>query len=194
MYSTLNWPYNLLEDVFGTDFSEKHPPDIEKSVEFVLSKLTNRESLVVEAHYLHNKSCQEVGELIGHSGHGVKLLLVGILKRLRMQRYATYLKLGISNIDAVRNRIVDENNDRLKVFVSRHGSARIQHLGLEDKLCKALSLAHITTVDDLYKLSLEQLTEIKGIGEMGLGEIVWALEEWGFEIYGPNALSEHKSA
>ena len=92
------YPYNLIENIFGRGYVQRNVPDLIASVEYVIATLEPREQLIIRLHYCEELSVVQVADEIERSKQTVYNVLHKALRKLRHPSRANYIRYGVSGV------------------------------------------------------------------------------------------------
>lgn len=168
----VNWPQNLLLDLFPDGKNSMcetvSPPEMEVIVKYVLEiALSPRDEAILRMRYEKKLSLAEIGSQYALSHQRICQILKDALETLRTPTYAERLK-----------RPSQEKPDLVE---SIDGTSGIHVLGLRKRLSNSLLQHGISTISHLMETDQKSLCKMRGIGKIGVSDIINALTSYGFD-------------
>ena len=106
-YKKTDWKMRFYEAVFG-DKNITMPPDAEKSIEYVLSTINDRERDILLLKYKDGWSLKEIGEKYAICGQRVGQIIAKALRKCRHPSRSKILSLGYAQAE-IEQRLTEEN-------------------------------------------------------------------------------------
>lgn len=204
----LGYPLNLIYTVFGDeaeDWAENIDmiPDFRGSVEYVLQMLTEREGAILKHRFVELMTYEETGKIYNITRERIRQVEARALRKLRHPARAKYLKYGVSGvIDNIRaehfkrlaeleSKLIElcKLNEKTADEVIRDNELRkkyaptqIEDIDLSVRSYNSLKRVGINTLQQLAKLSYEDLIHVRNLGRKSVDEIIEKLKEYGYEI------------
>jgi len=164
------WPFNLLSDLFGEEVcsGQMAAREMEYVVRYVLElALAPRNEAIVRMRYEKGLSAVEIGEQYGIPAQQVSAILERAFRTLQKPKYALRLK----QMPQERESFVKKTSPQ----------SDIEKLNLKTRLKNSLLRKGICSVETLMETDLQSLMKIRGIGAVGVADIITALEELGLD-------------
>ena len=199
----LEYPLNLIYAIFddeadGIIENADTISDFNGSVEYVLHTLSERERTVLKYRFVDLMTYEEVGKLYNITRERIRQVEAKALRKLRHPSRAKYLKCGVSGIiEDIRtdyfNKFADLES-RLLELCERNGKpvdnelrkkyaqTKIEDMDLSVRSYNCLKRAGIDDLQQLAKLSYNDLAGIRNLGRKCVGEIIERLKEYGYDI------------
>ena len=204
----LEYPLNLIYAVFEDDAEEiiensDTISDFNGSVEYVLHTLSERERTVLKYRFVDLMTYEEVGKLYNVTRERIRQVEAKALRKLRHPNRSKYLKYGVSGIienirTGYRNRFADLESKLIELcklneqkankviddvrLRQKYDSTKIEDMDLSVRSYHCLKRAGICNLQQLAKLSYEDLTHVRNLGRKSTEEIIEKLKEYGYEI------------
>ena len=204
----LEYPFNLIYAVFEDDAegiieNADTISDFNGSVEYVLHTLSERERTVLKYRFVDLMTYEEVGKLYNITRERIRQVEAKALRKLRHPNRSKYLKYGVSGIienirtdyhnrfcdlesklielcklnEKTANEVIRDNELRKK-----YAPTKIENMDLSVRSYNCLKRAGIDTLQQLAKLSYEDLINVRNLGRKSVDEIIEKLKEYGYEI------------
>ena len=196
----LLWPHNLYASVFGAE--TELPVDVDDAIEYALSKVSQRESLVVFHRFKESLSLEDVSNEIAVTKERVRQIENKALKKLKHPVLSNVLKKGlalhlkevelenvqkkaanaallaqadmdISKYLAEEEAMVQASSDMLKTPIS--------YINFDVRAFNCLMRAGLKTVGDILKTPYADLIHIHNLGRKSLEHVIFKLKEHGFD-------------
>ena len=167
----LKYPFNLMCDAFEVDVTDviehiNNVSDFNKSLEYVLSNLSDRERLTLEYRYKNRMSYQEIGDVLNVTRERVRQCKVKALKNLRKSHLTKYLRYGMLGVERMKN----------------NKSTMIEELKLSTRAYSILKRHGINTLEQLLTLNYHDILTMRNMGRKSTEEIVEKVKFYGYEI------------
>ena len=205
-----DWPFNLVEDIFGRKGEECVSFDM-VGLEEAVKTLTPKEAEVVELRYRQEKTLREIGEIYGVSRENVRRAQEKALKKLRHPARSRMIRYGRQGVEwmehlAEREAAIERKEQELKArenFVETaekgsgidrndylsspeavmSGSVRNMRISTRAKNC--LARHGCETVGDVIKVAKSgELTGIRNMGWLSSREVLTYLkDEYGVDYF-----------
>lgn len=154
----LQYPQNLLQDVFGTT------DNLKTDIESILAKLLNpRQIEIINLRYKNNLSYMAISKKYNLTRERIRQLKCKIHFKMR-----TNSRLFKTNIGDIQLTYCDNHN------------ISIDELILSKKPLRALKRANINYVHQIIETPDEELIKIRGLGAGGIKEINEKIRDLGF--------------
>ena len=200
----LPYPYNLLADVFAQDISTLRPTlpsDVAVAVEYVLSRLPDREREMMRCRFMERMTLQAIGEAFGLTTERVRQILSEVRFKLRHPSRSSILKNGIAGtIELAKQQGYDAGYVKgcedgfAKGFAAAKAELAgekhyerpsdawpIEDLDLSVRAYNCLIRAHIRTVQQISVMTYDDLYRIRNMGLKSLTEIVQKMAALGYD-------------
>lgn len=204
----LEYPFNLMYAVFEDDVEEMIEnadtiSDFNGSVEYALHTLGERERTVLKYRFVDLMTYEEIGKLYNITRERIRQVEAKALRKLRHPNRRKYLKYGVSGIiKNIRtdylNRFADLESNLIELcklnkktadevirdneLRKKYAPTKIENMDLSVRSYNCLKRAGIDTLQQLAKLSYEDLTHVRNLGRKSTEEIIEKLREYGYEI------------
>lgn len=198
------YPYNLLADVFAQDISTLRPSlpaDIAVAVEYVLSRLPDREREMMRCRYMERMTLDAIGEAFGLTTERIRQLITKSIFFLRHPSRSGILKNGITGtIELAKQQGYDAGYVKgcedgfAKGFAAAKAELAgekhyerpsdawpIEDLDLSVRAYNCLIRANIRTVQQISVMSYEDLYRLRNMGLKTLSEIVQKMAALGYD-------------
>lgn len=198
------YPYNLLADVFAQDMSTLRPSlpaNVEIAVEYVLSRLPDREREILRCRYEVRMTLQTIGEAFGITTERVRQILSEVRFKLRHPSRSSILKNGIAGtIELVKQQGYDAGYVKgcedgfAKGFAAAKAELAgdkhyerpsdawsIEDLDLSVRAYNCLAHANIRTVQQISVMTYDDLYRLRNMGIKSLNEIVQKMADLGYD-------------
>ena len=192
--------YSVVFGVAPEEVWSVMPDDGDETVEWVLSKLTEREHEVMDLRGT-GKSLLEVGEALGITRERVRQLEHAAIRKMKWHHMAT-LQVGLAVVEkceaekaaALRKAEAEfEARRAAKLSEEERYGAPIETLYLTPRPYNCLSRTNsaykrgcggmkVETIGDLLKLSYDDLTSIRNMGNKSLNEIIEKVHALGLKM------------
>lgn len=200
----LPYPYNLLADVFAQDISTLRPSlpaDVAVAVEYVLSRLPDREREMMRCRYMERMTLQAIGEAFGLTTERVRQILADVRFKLRHPSRSSILRNGIAGtIELAKQQGYNAGYSKGcedgyakgfaaakaelagKKHVERpYDSWPIEDLDLSVRAYNCLARANIRTVKQISVMTYDELYRLRNMGVQSLNEIVQKMAALGYD-------------
>lgn len=206
----LEYPLNLIYAIFddeadGIIENADTISDFNGSVEYVLHTLSERERTVLKYRFVDLMTYEEVGKLYNITRERIRQVEAKALRKLRHPSRAKYLKCGVSGIiENIRtdyfNKFADLENKLIELINLNTKTAsrivcgaeirrkhtptdlKIEDMDLSVRAYNCLKRTGIDNLQQLAKLSYDDLAGIRNLGRKCVGEIIERLKEYGYNI------------
>lgn len=206
----LEYPLNLIYAIFddeadGIIENADTISDFNGSVEYVLHTLSERERTVLKYRFVDLMTYEEVGKLYNITRERIRQVEAKALRKLRHPSRAKYLKCGVSGIiENIRtdyfNKFADLENKLIELINLNTKTAsrivcgaeirrkhtptdlEIEDMDLSVRAYNCLKRTGIDNLQQLAKLSYDDLARIRNLGRKCVGEIIERLKEYGYDI------------
>ena len=167
----LKYPFNLMCDAFEVDVDDvvehiNNVSDFDKSLEYVLSNLSDKERLTLEYRYKKRMSYREIGDVFNITHERVRQYKVRAFKKLRKSHLTKYLRYGMLGVERMKN----------------NKSTMIEELKLSTRAYSILKRHGIITLEQLLTLKYSDILEMRNMGRKSTEEIVEKVKVYGYEI------------
>lgn len=189
------WPDNLYREIKGLDEDTytKRPKDLSEKADAALKSLGNlREAETIRLRFKSGMTLRDIGKSLSITAERVRQIQHKALRKLRHPSRMMILEYGEGNFEsppyqddkspAGQAHDVSRGNSQKGIKLEGNPedygilpSNDITTLGLSLRICLALKKAGISTVEELERLSEEELLKTKGIGSAAAGSIREAL-------------------
>lgn len=190
----LDYPYNLLDSLYGANWCEECNWENDYShrlaLSIVLNLLSTREFTILTLHYRYRLTYKRIGEIYNVSQDFIRQSLHKAERRLRLHQYNhDLIKFGFSKF--IDNYIVEKATRKFNIFLL--GSANdiktsvkekmsVKDLELSVRTTNCLINAGIRTLSDLTSKTEGDLAKTRNFGKHSLEEIKDKLAELGLEL------------
>lgn len=198
------YPYNLLADVFAQDISTLRPSlpaDVEIAVEYVLSRLPDREREILRCRYEVRMTLYTIGEAFGLTTERIRQILSEVRFKLRHPSRSSILKNGIAGtIELAKQQGYDAGYVKgcedgfakgfaaakaelagEKHYERPYDAWPIEDLDLSVRAYNCLIHANIRTVQQISVMTYNDLYRIRNMGLKSLREIVLKMAALGYD-------------
>lgn len=175
-YRHLNYPENLLYDMYGETVSSDKLEDISAGIEYVLTnKVKQRDADIVRMYYNDEFSLRRIAGVVGVTIERVRQIR---LKTVRKLRLAPQVRHGLKGYE---ERMIEESKHLEKMFTNLNKSEiPISSLNLSIRSYNCLKRHNINTVGGIK--SVKQLMSIRNLGRKCLEEIYAKLTALGYVL------------
>ncbi len=176
MCRKLPYPENLLADVLGSADvpTECIPSDIDEAIEYVFSKLTKNEQIVMQSAYHENMTIADIAEKIERTCSTVREIHRRALQKLRNPKLRGYLENGYTREAELRKKRFEMTSDPFSLPLdSRELSVRSYN---------CLYRAGVHTLGDLTKRTRSNVAKIRNLGFYSLMEIEGMMDSYGISF------------
>lgn len=176
----LEYPQNLLYDVFDEEISL--PDDYMATVEYVLStKLSARQKAMVKSRYQEKYTYQETGEWYGLTRERIRQITEKSVRRLRHPKTKDILKYGIAGTINRLEKALKGSTSKPESNALPDPERDISYVNFDVRTFNCLRRSRIYTVEDILKLTPDELMHIKNLGRKSYLNIVETLETEGYD-------------
>lgn len=202
-----DYPYNLIDSVFGNGFfadENSIPFDLYGSVDYALSLMGDRLADILRGRYRDNDTLRALADKKGLSTERVRQIQANAEHTLRNPMYAKYIQYGVSGVVAKeREEAVQKQKKELERLrgvveaVSKETEAEramnpidrngypvrdipLGMLGLSTRARTALSRKGYNTLGEIIDMNYDQLKMIRNIGIGTIAELRRKANEYGF--------------
>ena len=202
------YPFNLLNAVEGSDWTEDIPYDIESTLQYIFHHLSERERIIIEGRFQQCQSYRDLGQQLNITCERVHQIENKVLKKLQAEPFISLLKFGVigcvqhCQLTKIQNDFIGELSkatrilqicaDRLnkitgnqtiaeteKLYMDGRQNAKIEVLNLPDNILNCLHRAQIFVIGDILH---QDLTSVRNLGVAKLRNIVQQLRNNGFNV------------
>lgn len=204
----LEYPLNLIYAIFEDDAEEiveksDTISDFNASVEYVLYTLSDRERKILKNRFVDLMTLEQTGKLFGLTRDRIRQIEAKAIRKLRHPNRAKYFRYGVLGIieniktgyynqflelegklielcklnTKAADEVIQTNELRRK-----YAPTKIENMDLSVRSYNCLKRADINTLQDLTKLSYEDMTRIRNLGQKSVKEIIEKLREYGYEV------------
>ena len=171
----LKYPFNLMCDAFEVDVDDvvehiNNVSDFDKSLEYVLSNLSDKERLTLEYRYKKRMSYQEIGDVFNITRERVRQYKVRAFKKLRKSYLTKYLRYGMLGV-----------KKHIECMINTPPTI-IEELNLSARPYSILKRHGINTLEQLLTLKYSDILEMRNMGRKSTEEIVEKVKVYGYEI------------
>lgn len=182
-----NYPVNLLDalylnEMLGTNIEyEKLTADQLRGVEYILSRLTEREQLVLSHYYKEKMSRKAISEQYQLSENLIRSIIAKALKKIRVKEWLSYVGNGYEDnkkyleeqlrTEEFQYCLAREITDRKHIYYQK-----IECLNLPTKTYNPLKRANIQTVRDLL-IFVCSARHIRNLGDVSMALVNVILEK-----------------
>lgn len=189
----LDYPYNMLCDVFGVKFHHDveinhdmvieacglvEGPDFIASVNYIVSILPGRCSQALELRYQRHMTGESVGSVLGVSRSRALQLCEKGLRNLRKPQYTKYIKYG--GVSELFEMLMASHPEQL--LSTGDGYLDLYALNLSVRTYNSLRRGGCNNIQDVVNLTLEDLLRMRNMGRRSILEVVEALSKLGLSI------------
>ena len=168
------YPYNLIENIFGRGYVQRNVPDLIASVEYVIATLEPREQLVIHLHYYEGLTVKQVAAEIERCKQTVYNVLHKALRKLRHCSRIKYIMYGVSGVYA-------QQAYKLKCEAGcKPRSLPLEVTTISGELFNTLRAANIHTVQQIVKLGSDYFKHELKMDYEELAELYYMLINRGF--------------
>ena len=198
----LSWQERLYCSAMGETNALEIPPDIEESVEYVLDPenrfLKERESSVLRKRFEDGMRLEEIGKEYNVNRERIRQIEASALRKLRRQSTARIFILGVDcvkKIDEERAAVYKQRRDQEQEIVREWARKEldpdnipIEDLDMSMRAFNCLNRAGYKTLGQLKGTTIEQLKEIRNLGEGTLQDIIKVAASFGIRFYSAESL------
>lgn len=177
----LEYPQNLLYDIFDEEINL--PDDYTETVEYVLStKLSARQKSMVKSRYQEKYTYQETGEWYGLTRERIRQIVEKSVRRLRHPKTKDMLKYGIAGTINRLEKALKDSTSNPESNVLPDPERDISYINFDVRTFNCLRRSRIYTVEDVLKLTPDELMHIRNLGRKSYSNIVETLEAEGYDV------------
>lgn len=203
----MEWPHNLLSEMFGQRAPVDLPEDITETIDYVLDEMKPREQAAIRHRYQEDMTFSQIASVFGVSTASASNTTNKALRKLRHPSRADRIKLGNSAYTTKRNdeieaarkeyeasesaqrlaeiaklkdihlEVGEKNAREIIAYVQKHNSQDVRHLSLPTRVYSLLLHHNLYTVTKLCKHDTKALRNYKGIGIKSVEFIKTALSD-----------------
>lgn len=196
----LDYPLNLIYAIFDDEADEiienaDTISDFNGTVEYVLHTLGESERTVLKYRFVDLRTLEQIGNLFSLTRERIRQIEAKALRKLRHPNRAKYLKYGVSGmIENIRtdyfNKFADLESRLLELceqlvdneLRKKYAQTKIEDMDLSVRSYNCLKRAGIDDLQQLAKLSYDDITKIRNLGNKSVREIIERFKEYGFDI------------
>ena len=168
------YPYNLIADIFGRNYVQRHSPDLLASIEYVIADLEPREQFVLHSYYRDGLTAKQIAEKIERSTQTVYNVIHKAIRRLRWRPRARCIEYGVSGLLA-------QNAYKLQKQLGRNPrSLPLEATTIGGKLYNTLKDAGISTAEQVVKLGSDYFKHVLNLDYYDLLDLYYMLINRGF--------------
>ena len=193
-----NYPINLLDESAGGRWEDDLPKDITGSLEYVLEGLPERDGRVIRARFRDKKSLEEIAKSENVSRERIRQITGKAIKKLAHPLRRNYLIYGVKGMEnravqqavskqlyAATKSILDISEILGNALPDSLGSLKfteIDELDLSVRGYSCLKRAGLNTLGDICALSLDELANVRNLGEKTFDEIVKVVHKYNLKF------------
>ena len=209
---TLSWYERLWMDVMQMRYGDvdASPTQLEELLDYMMTKLTQRESDVIHYRYEEGLTLAAIGYLLGVTDDRVRQIEAKALRKLRSS--AGWLIVGKGHIISMlaiqkhieddieirtKHKVIQYLDDKLvslkkiingctktavKEYLNAHPDISINDMDFSVRTFNCLKRAGINTVDQIRQYTEDELAKVRNLGPGGVKEIKRKLNEMGFSL------------
>lgn len=178
--NNLSYPYNLLFDLLD-DASQLAYSARAEDIKRALGVLTNLERLVISSKYQFKMSREQISK-----GSDITLEKVALLESTAMQKLKRLRNLGkMYNMNATAFKLMRNKELERKGLLasdSNLSTILVEELGLPTRAYNSIKREGIDNLDELAKITVEELMMIRGIGVNTVNLIIEKLLKFGIVL------------
>ena len=209
---TLSWYERLWMDIMQMRYGDVDacPTQLEELLDYMMMKLTQRESDVIHYRYEEGMTLAAIGEILGVTDDRVRQIEAKALRKLRYS--AGWLKVDkdhIISMLAIQKHLEDDIEIRtkhkvtqyldsklvslkkiidgctktaVKEYLNTHPDISIEDMDFTVRTFNCLKRANINTVDQLRQYTEEELAKVRNLGPSCVMEIKRKLDDMGIKL------------
>ena len=202
------YPQNLIEAIID-DNSQQLPCDFNQTLAYILAGMSEREQRVIEMYFRYNMTYMQIGKTFNVTQERIRqikekairklrhpsrlnLLKTGIRNQIRdaydkgrQETTNTYLKVMTNKISKIENTLkINTDNDNTKIPIK---PTSIEDINLSVRSYNVLKRAGCNTLESIAKLSRNEFTKIRNLGQRSAEEILEKLHEHGLMLRDENS-------
>lgn len=168
------WPYNLLNDILGYEFTDNLTKDQERGIEAVVSKLSPREKEMVTSYYKEDALLSELGDTYGVTKERVRQIIAKALRKLRYPANLHYILYGFDWTEKQAKKRMAINIPRISRAVEEFKlDCPIEELDFSVRAYNCLKRSKLNTVGDVVDyIQKHGVTEIRNCGKKTQAEVL----------------------
>ena len=199
------YPQNLL-DAVACEWEEQRPDEFSQTLAYVLAGLTEREQAVIEMRFKRCMTYEQTGRefnvtrerirqietkalrKLRHPSrlylikHGVRRWVADAREEGRQETISEELRQAIDSVLKIADALKIDLNAAAKIETENLADIPIEDLCLSVRSYNVLHRAGYNTLEDVSKLSFDELLQLRNMGRKSAMEILKVLEERGFKL------------
>ena len=187
----LNYPDNLLFEIFGNEWEFPRPADFDGSLAYVLHSLTERERRILDYRYKDGLTYDKIGSCECVTRERARQILAKALRKLRHFSRLNFLKYGVHGVIA---RKVESAREAALATMPQPDVPKddmpIESLELSVRSYNCLKRAGIRTLHGIATMTFDELCHVRNLGKKSVDEICKMLIDFGLSLKS-GELEEH---
>lgn len=199
------YPQNLL-DAIAYEWEEELPADFPQTLAYVLAGLTGREQAVIEMRFKQCMTYEQVGREFNVTRERIRQIEAKALRKLRHPSRFYLIKRGVRGwvadvreagrqeamgeelklvkdaVMQIANALKIDLNATSKIAADNPADIAIEGLYLSVRSYNVLKRAGYNTLEDVSKLSFDELLQLRNMGRKSAMEILKVLGERGLKL------------
>ena len=178
----LNYPYNLLKDLYGYNKTEDIEAEIasfnadkEAGLNYALETIAPEHKELLMNRYCEDKSFKELAAQ-GENGRNPQQIKATVEKALRQLRHPFRLKYVMCGLEATEQAIMNREEERVQDVRNRFPSVSVQEVS-ECFGTRAFRVVEKYKISDLINMSDEDLGKLRNCGANTIRDIRNGIEE-----------------
>lgn len=177
--TTDTYPNNLLSDIEGAEWGYPFPADFNRSLEYVLAGLSERERLFIRQRYKDGMTYEEIGREAGITRERVRQVIANAVRKLTRPDRKGILIYGVSGMISRAARTRDEAASRKSLFPL---DIPLEALPLSLRSYNCLKRAGKCTLRDVSEMTFDELCRVRNLGKKSIDEICATLTKYGLSL------------
>lgn len=162
-YLNLEYPYNLLRELYEEYEIEALNHNYRDNIDFILKDYQKRDKEIFYARYINRETLQQIANKYGQTRENIRQQIEKILIYMKRPYEQEIFKNGIQKIKEMKNSLI---------LSTKNPHTPISVLGLSNRSYNALKHNKIDYVEQLYLYSFKKLCSLKGIWYISAQEII----------------------
>lgn len=199
------YPQNLLDAIAG-EWEEELPADFPQTLAYVLAGLTEREQKIIEMRFKQCMTYEKTGREFNVTRERIRQIEAKAIRKLRhpsrlnlikrgvrgwvadareqgrQETISEELRLVIDSVLKIADALKIDLNAAAKIEMENLAGIAIEDLCLSVRSYNVLHRAGYNTLEDVSKLSFDELLQLRNMGRKSAMEILKALEERGLKL------------
>ena len=199
------YPQNLL-DAIACEWEEQLPDDFSQTLAYVLAGLTEREQAIIEMRFKRGLTYEQAGREFNITRERIRQIETKALRKLRhpsrlylikrgvrrwvadareegrLETISEELRQAIDGVLKIADALKIDLNAAAKIEMENLAGIAIEDLCLSVRSYNVLRRAGYNTLEDVSKLSFDELLQLRNMGRKSAMEILKVLEERGLKL------------